>query len=287
LLAALRRSPDPPEELARALSLDPTATDRILALLTLCDALDPSPDMLADASRVAASLEGMERLVWAQLPRFLQTGETLFESMGRAQAYSRVTPHLGEMFAADAARLALEVEIPAGARILDVGAGSGVWSLAMARPHADVRVTAVDFEVVLPRFRERASALGLGHRVDTISGSYFEAALPGQGFDCAIVANVLHLESPARAQELLLRIAPALRPSGTWVICGCFSRGGLEEERERAAYALHLAMRVRGGYPHRQDDVARWLGAGGARNPRLIEIPGGHVVRSAMVAQAR
>jgi ubiquinone/menaquinone biosynthesis C-methylase UbiE len=288
LLPALAAAPArSPGELAENLSLDPLATRLLLDLLTLCEATRPGDAQLAEAEALCRGTSGLEAQVWTHLPRFLRTGATLFEAVGRAGAYAIVTPQLGTMFAADADLLAERLRQEPGSRIADIGAGSGVWSLAMAALDPDAHVTAVDLPAVLPRFRERAESLGLSARISTLAGSYFEVELPHAAFDRLIVANVLHLEPAARAAALLVRLAPALAPGGLLIVCDAFSRGSIEEERARAAYALHLAMRVQGGHPHRHTDIAPWLGQAACTPLDLIDLAPRPAIRAALIARKR
>ena len=287
VLPALAEAAPPARELAEQLSLDPTATERLVDLLTLCEVTRPSDAQLAEAESLCLASSGLERQVWSHLTHYLRTGATLFEAVGRAGAYAIVTPQLGAMFAADAEVLAARLRERPGSRIADIGAGSGVWSLAMAALDPDAHVTAVDLPTVLPRFRERAQVLGLSARVSTMAGSYFEVELPEAAFDRVVVANVLHLESADRAESLVARLARALVPGGLFVVCDAFSCGDIEEERARAAYALHLAMRVQGGYPHRQLDIAGWLDRAGCGPADLVDLAPSPAIRAALVARKR
>ncbi len=59
-----------------------------------------------------------------------------------------------------------------GLHILDYGAGSGVWSLALAYHDAECRLTLMDLPQVLPTAMETARQIGVADRVTTISGDH-------------------------------------------------------------------------------------------------------------------
>src|SRR5260221_14425929 len=90
--------------------------------------------------------------LWSQVPAFLLHGERLALMDGppavREAAYSGIVSGLAEVFAQGARQLAATL---AGSpmQILDVGAGSGIWSLAMAEHYPHARVTALDLPGVL------------------------------------------------------------------------------------------------------------------------------------------
>ena len=57
--------------------------------------------------------------------------------------------------------------------ILDVGTGTGLWSLAMARRLRHAKVVAVDFPQVLANhFFKRAEQLDCRERVEALEGGY-------------------------------------------------------------------------------------------------------------------
>lgn len=265
LLDALDRGADTADNLAHRCGLDLRATRLVLdalAGLGVCD---------VDAEGRYARPGGLERTMpWASLPAFLASGEVhpAIDGEARGPAYAAVVPMLGERFARWAARLA--EALPVAERILDVGAGSGVWSLAMAARSATAHVTALDLPEVLPAFERRARAVGLGARTATLAGSYFERALGGP-FDRVVLANVLHLETPDDAARLIARVAPALAPGGEMVIVDCVGEGEAHEP-SRSLYALHLGLRTARGAVHRCDDLAAWCAGAGLARARVLTL---------------
>jgi ubiquinone/menaquinone biosynthesis C-methylase UbiE len=188
----------------------------------------------------------------------------------RSAAYKDVVPGLGELFEAHARDLASKLA-PAEA-ILDVGAGSGVWSLAMCERSATARVTALDLPDVLPAFIARAEELDLGDQVATIAGDYQSVPLPGGGFDRIVLANVLHLEPVERARSLVAHVAPALRPGGDLVVIDALAEGTPDSVRAVSLYALHLAMRTRTGRVHPRAEIERWCREAGLGKGELITL---------------
>jgi ribosomal protein L11 methyltransferase len=135
-------------------------------------------------------------------------------------------------------RLALEWidqlagELPAGARLLDVGTGSGVLALAAALL-APVRAIAFDLDAVAAReARDNAVRNGCAARVSIFAGSL--DAVAGPPFDL-VVANLLRSE----ALPLLTGLAARTRAGGHAVFSGL-----LDAEIEafsQAATAVGLA----------------------------------------------
>ncbi|MBV9657693.1 MAG: peptide chain release factor N(5)-glutamine methyltransferase [Verrucomicrobia bacterium] len=79
--------------------------------------------------------------------------------------------------------------LPADARVLDVGTGSGIIALTLAAERPALRVAAVDASrAALALARENAEALGLAQRVEFSRGDLFQGAPTGP-FDL-VVANL-------------------------------------------------------------------------------------------------
>jgi SAM-dependent methyltransferase len=102
-------------------------------------------------------------------------------------------------------------------RVLDLAAGSGVWSIAIAQRSPRVRVTAVDWPAVIEITRQTASRFGLADRYEFVAGD-LDSADFGKGYDVATLGHILHSEGVERSRKLLQKTFEALAPGGTAVI---------------------------------------------------------------------
>ncbi len=294
LLQALLNGPATPARYAEELGLDATATERILDVLAQLGVADCDQGSYA-ASTGLSQLDaqqpgGLDAVgaLWSQVPAFLVHGERLALMDGppavREAAYSPVVSGLAKLFAEAARQLAATLA-GSPAQILDVGAGSGIWSLAMAEHSPHARVTALDLPGVLPAFRLQAEHLGLADRTLTLAGDFHQVELPPERFDRVVLANVLHLEPQAQAAALIRRVASSLVRGGDLVIVEMLSNGTPSGERARAIYALHLALRTRQGQVHPLPDLQAWVEQAGLLPGEVIQLstlPG----MAALVAQA-
>lgn len=281
LVEALLETPGTAEAIARQHGFDPEATALLLEALTaigLAEAYDgryAPGQSLTDYARMMPGGLGFINGLWGQLPGYLKTGSRQGRMDGaiahREEAYKTVVSGLAKLFGEAAEQVAERV--PGGrARILDVGAGSGVWSLEMARRHDHATVTALDLPHVLPNFLARAEALGLGNRVETLAGSFHEVDLPARGFDRIVLANVLHLENGENAAKLLKRLRPALADQGDVVVIDALASGTPDRDLARSIYALHLTLRTRQGRNHPRTDLEQWCREAGLEPVEMITI---------------
>jgi 16S rRNA G1207 methylase RsmC len=82
--------------------------------------------------------------------------------------------------------LARRLDIQPGERVLEMGCGSGILSIAAAKMGAG-RVVAVDIDpLALESAVENARLNGFSDRIDVRAGSWFEAVRTGEQFDVVI-----------------------------------------------------------------------------------------------------
>lgn len=213
---------------------------------------------------------------WAHLPTFLATGEPIVEMDDVAKSeefYQAQAAILGWMLTPAAERAAelLRHVLPPDAAILDVGAGSAVWSLTLARQLPNATVAAADWPAVLKVAKETAEQLGLADRLSTLAGNYHDGEFPAAAFDLAILANVTHLETPAGNRALLAKAARALKPGGRLAVIDVFP-GQPQGNLNRALYVLGLALRTRQGRVYSVEELSAMMHDCGLPAPRLIPL---------------
>ena len=76
-------------------------------------------------------------------------------------------------------------------RLLDVGAGSGCYPIALALANPSLRATIMELPSMCQVAQEYIRDAGVANRVDTISVDMFREAWP-QGYDAVFFANVWH-----------------------------------------------------------------------------------------------
>lgn len=116
-----------------------------------------------------------------------------------------------------ASRVVDRLDLSGVKRILDVGGGSGDYAYAILNRLPEATAVIFDLPNVVPITMECAQLAGVADRVETRAGSYWEDEL-GEGFDLAIVSNVLHSTSPEGCLTILHKTFRALAPGGRIVV---------------------------------------------------------------------
>lgn len=118
----------------------------------------------------------------------------------------------------------------AGARVLDLGCGTGLELDWYFRRNPQARVTGIDLsQGMLDQLRAKH-----GHRALTlVQGSYFDVPLGEGCFDAAVSVESLHHFTQAEKIALYRRLHRALRPGGYLILTDYFAPTEVHEQRYR------------------------------------------------------
>lgn len=98
-------------------------------------------------------------------------------------------------------------------RLLDVGGGSGCFSIAFAARHPELRCTVMELPTMCDVAREYIARGGVGDRVDTRAVDMFRQPWP-TGYDAMFFSNIFHDWNLDTNAELTRRAYGALEPGG-------------------------------------------------------------------------
>ena len=157
--------------------------------------------------------------------------------------------------------------------LLDVGAGSGIYSAAWLRDRSDARATLLDRPAVLDLARERLT--GFRDRIELLDGDAIRAEHP-PSFAVALLANFVHLHSPEECGAAIRRAAAALVPGGVLVVKDLRVEDDRSGPEEALIFAVHMALFSTGGSVYSVEEIAEWLRAAGlaeVRSARLESEP--------------
>jgi predicted TPR repeat methyltransferase len=124
----------------------------------------------------------------------------------------RFTRMLYELHQEEAEQLAELLDLTGVKRLMDIGGGSGVMSLALLRRHPELVAVVVDQANVVAAGHEIAIENGMHQRISFHEANFLEDELP-TGFDLIIECDV-----GIYSRSLFQKILAALNPGGRFVI---------------------------------------------------------------------
>jgi 2-polyprenyl-3-methyl-5-hydroxy-6-metoxy-1,4-benzoquinol methylase len=162
--------------------------------------------------------------------------------------------------------------LTAPATVLDIGAGSGVWGIALAHLSPHIRIHAVDWPVVLEVTKHVARQQGVADRMTVSPGDLLEADF-AKGHSVAVIGHILHSEGPERGRQLLQKTFAALAPGGTIAISEFMPNDERTGPANALIFAVNMLVHTEAGGTFTFEEMATWLRGAGFVRPRLLEAP--------------
>ena len=163
---------------------------------------------------------------------------------------------------------------PAGPyRVLDLAAGSGVWSIALAEKSPNVQVTVVDWPAVIPVCQKVTARRGVGDRYRYVPGDLLQADF-GTGHQAATLGQ--HPSQRGRAPQPGVAEEDVRRPGAGRRIA--IAEMTPNEDRTGPPYplifAVNMLVHTDEGDTFTFGEIAAWLRKAGFVNPRQLNAPG-------------
>jgi predicted O-methyltransferase YrrM len=127
-----------------------------------------------------------------------------------------------------------------GARLLvDVGGGTGIYSIALLQKNPGLRAVVLDRPEVLKVAQEMARAYGVADRLQTQPADMFRDPLPDDA-DAVLLSNILHDWDVPECRALIAKCAGSLRRGGQLLIHDVFLNDALDGPLPIALYSAAL-----------------------------------------------
>jgi SAM-dependent methyltransferase len=224
---------------------------------------------------------------WDQLARVIKTGkpaQCVPSIRGKRGDTESFIGAMHDINASVAAPLVRDIQPLPFRRVLDVGGGSGTWTIAFLRANPATKATLFDLPRVLPLARRRLAEDGLLPRVSLVAGDFSEDPLP-QGCDLAWVSAIVHQNSRQQNRELFRKIQRALAPGGRIAIRDIVMERSRTAPVAGALFAINMLVATTGGGTFTFAELRDDLQAVGFVGARLVRRDDG--MHSVIVAQKR
>lgn len=158
-------------------------------------------------------------------------------------------------------------------RLLDVGGGSGAYTLAFLSAAPDMRATLFDLPDVIKMARERIQAAGMLDRVTLKEGDFYREELPS-GNDLALLSAIIHQNGLVQNEALFQKVYRALIPGGRIIVRDHVMSPDRTQPLEGALFAVNMLAGTPQGGTYTFDEIKGGLSAAGFINIRLIRTKG-------------
>jgi predicted O-methyltransferase YrrM len=193
--------------------------------------------------------------------------EGLDSAMDQEASARRLTLSLAGRAKNVAPHLAANVLLEGTKRLLDVGGGTGIYSIALLQKHPQLTATILDGPEVLKVTAEMAAAYGVADRLTCLAGDMFKDALPS--CDAILLSNVLHDWDIPQCRDLIRRSAAALPSGGKLLVHDVFLADTLDGPLPIALYSAAL-FTLTEGRAYSASEYRAWLTECGLTSAKVI-----------------
>lgn len=147
-------------------------------------------------------------------------------------------------------------------QVLDVGGGSGAFSMTMVKSNEIMRGIIFDLPNVIPIAKKYVEEEKLLDRFDFIAGNYLTDNFE-MGNDLILLSAIIHINSFEENKELIAKCAESLNPGGQVVIYDQI----MDEDRitppNGAVFALNMLVGTEKGDTYTQSEIKSWFESAG------------------------
>jgi len=172
-----------------------------------------------------------------------------------------------------AGALVKEVGVNGARRLLDLGGGSGAYSIAFAKAAPELKAEIMDLADVLPITQQHIQAAGVADRVSTRAGDMLQDDL-GRDYDLVLLSAICHMFPPEENQRLLRRIHQALALGGRVVVQDFILEPDKTSPKFAALFSLNMLVGTRAGASYSEPEYTEWMRDAGFRDIKRVRMPG-------------
>lgn len=201
---------------------------------------------------------------WVHFAEALGRGPTqeVFDLDDEQQAIA--SAGIEAVLAGPASALAEVFDFSPHRRLLDVGGGTGSWTIAAVKRYPHLAATVFELPAVARVAREHIAEAGLDSHITVVVGDAMADQLP-PGHDVFLLANLVHYWSPDTNLELLRRVRGAAQVGSKLLLADFWTDPTHTQPVHAALMAGEFAAHVREGDVYSVEEVQEWLPHAGWR----------------------
>jgi len=158
--------------------------------------------------------------------------------------------------------------------VLDIGGGSGAFSMEFVSRKPEIEATVFDLPNVVPITRKFIDKEGFSGRIKTYTGDYTTDDLP-KGFDLVFLSAIIHSNSLEVNQDLIKKCFKALNKNGKIIIQDWIMNNDRTQPTSGAIFAINMLVGTEAGDCFTEQEVTGMLNKAGFKNISRIEFDSG------------
>jgi ubiquinone/menaquinone biosynthesis C-methylase UbiE len=157
-------------------------------------------------------------------------------------------------------------------RVLDVAAGSAVWSIPFTLKFKQLQVAAIDFAPVLEVAKRYTRQFGVENRYRFIDADIREIEFEPDAFDAALLGHICHSEGAKGSQRLIAKCFRALKKNGSVLIMDYIPDEEKKSELLPLLVAVNALLGTEEGDTFTFSEYRQWLLSAGFSEVRCVKV---------------
>lgn len=269
------------EEVARMAGTNPRATERLLNALSASGYLvkkkgEFSNTPLTSRFLIKGKPEYLGGLMhqvslwntWSTLTDAVRVGSSVAR---REPVSGHAVDWLGAFIAAmhmrairQAPAIVKLIDLKRAGRVLDVGGGSGAFSMEFVRAKKGMNAVVFDLPNVTKLTKDYLGKENLDRSITIVGGDYTVDPLPG-GVDLVFMSAVIHSNSSDINRQLFRKAFEALNPDGRLVVLDYIMNSERTSPAAGTYFSLNMLVNTLGGDTYTGSEVRDWMQSAGFR----------------------
>jgi len=285
------------KQISDKLHLDKHACERLLNALVSLGFLKKQKDLFLNTAESFAFLSkkspdylgGLMHSnhlwkTWSNLTQVIKTGVSANPSEINERGDDWLFPFINAMHdraKKQAPQQLANIDLSRVKSILDIGGGSGAYSMEFVSRKPGIEATVFDLPSVVPITKIFLEKEGFSDKIKTHAGDYTKNDLP-EGFDLAFLSAIIHSNSLEVNKDLIRKCFGSLNKNGKIVIQDWIMNNDRTQPTAGAVFAINMLVGTESGDCFTEQEVTEMLNAAGFKSISRIEFETG---LSQMIAQ--
>jgi SAM-dependent methyltransferase/predicted transcriptional regulator len=221
---------------------------------------------------------------WSNLTRVVKTGESAhpaeINERGEEWLFAFISA-MHDRAKKQAPRQLANIDLSDVGSLLDIGGGSGAYSMEFVSKKPEVEAIVFDLPGVVPITNRFINKEGFSGKIKTHQGDYTTDDLP-KGFDLVFLSAVIHSNSLEINQDLIKKCYSSLNKNGKIIIQDWMMNNDRTQPTSGAIFAINMLVGTESGDCFTEQEVTGMLNGAGFKNISRTEFDTG---LSQMIAQ--
>ena len=221
---------------------------------------------------------------WSNLTQVVKTGNSAHPAEINERGEEWLFPFINAMHdraKKQAPQQLANIDLSGIKSTLDIGGGSGAYSMEFVSKKPEIEATVFDLPNVIPITKKFIDKEGFSDKIKTHAGDYTTDDLP-KGFDLVFLSAIIHSNSLEINQDLIKKCFNSLNKNGKIVIQDWIMNNDRTQPISGAIFAINMLVGTEAGDCFTEQEVTEMLNAAGFKNISRIEFETG---LSQMIAQ--